>query len=83
MTSGQFSDEFRIDSSPCPSIAELTEIMDLNERFHGHRIYWDQRGQYRVRYLAFATSPGVRPHTIITNDLAELRNELERAVGDG
>jgi hypothetical protein len=30
--------------------------------------------------MAYGAAPGVRPHTIITDDLAELRQELEQAV---
>jgi hypothetical protein len=65
---------------PDPGGAELAELMYLNERFRNHRVFRDLRAEYQVRYLAFAARPDGRPHTIITDDLAELRDELERAA---
>lgn len=66
------------DCPPDPGAAELSELMYLNERYRDHRISWRLRAERQVRYLAFAKTLRVRPHTIITSDLAELREELER-----
>lgn len=66
--------------APTPGEAELAELARLRERFRGHHIFHDVRWEGEVRYLAFRTASGVQPHTIITNDLAELREQLEQAA---
>lgn len=63
----------------CPSEAEITELMQLCERFRGHQIYRDASISRGVRYMAHSVTIGVRPHTIITDDLDELRDELEQS----
>jgi len=65
---------------PTPGEAELAELARLRERFRGHHIFHDVRWEREVRYLAFRTVSGVQPHTIITDDLAELRQQLEQAA---
>ena len=57
--------------------AELTE---LGLRFPAFRIVREAvLGRRRARYVARSTRDGVHPHTIVTADLAELRDELSRA----
>jgi len=59
---------------------ELTELVWLQRRFRAHVIFREVTQARGVRYLAYSTRAGVRPHTIITDDLAELRSELERSA---
>jgi hypothetical protein len=63
-----------------PSEEELAELRTLNERFSKHHIFWDFAAKFRIRFLAYATSDEVRPHTIISQDLAEVRDGLEQAT---
>jgi hypothetical protein len=63
--------------APGPSEAELAELAALRERFRGHRIFHEVRGQRGIRYMAYRTAVSVQPHTVITDDLAELRDALE------
>jgi hypothetical protein len=65
---------------PIPGEAELAELARLRERFRGHHIFHDVRWEREVRYLAFRTASRVQPHTIITDDLAELWEQLEQAA---
>ena len=65
---------------PGPSEAEHAELAQLRERFRSHHIFCDAPRGRGVRYLACRAVSGVRPHTIITDDLAELRYELEQAA---
>lgn len=62
---------------PTPGEAELAR---LRERFRGHHIFHDVRWAREVRYLAYRTASGVQPDTVITDDLAELREQLEQAA---
>ncbi len=62
---------------PIPSETELSELAWLRERFQGHRIFRDVTSHRGVRYTAQSATIGARPHTIITDDLTELRDELE------
>jgi hypothetical protein len=63
-----------------PSEAELNELMHLGERFPSHRIFWHVDSARGVRYTAQGSTIGVRPYSIITDDLAELRDELEQTI---
>jgi hypothetical protein len=65
---------------PEPSKAELAELARLRERFRRHRIFRDVTRERGVRYTAYGATVNVRPHTIITDDLAELRHGLEQAA---
>jgi hypothetical protein len=62
-----------------PDEHELAELARLGKRFSGHRIFRDGPHDRGVRYAAHAVGTAVRPHTVITDDLAELRSELEEA----
>jgi hypothetical protein len=62
-----------------PDAAALAELERLRERFGGHRIFHEVRLDRSVRYLAYRATSNAQPHTIITDDLAELREQLERA----
>jgi hypothetical protein len=78
--------DFRVyESVPGPSEAELDELVRLGQRFRGHHIFHNVTEEQGIRYMAYSAAAGVRPHTIITSDLAELRDELElvapRAAG--
>jgi hypothetical protein len=54
---------------------ETDDLGTLREEFPGFRIWreiiWD-----RTRYVARGVSRGVRPHTVVTADLDELRAAL-------
>jgi len=66
-----------------PDDAELAELAELRERFGSHRIFYNVTADNGIRYLAYAARIDVSPHTIITPDLAELRNELEASAPRG
>jgi hypothetical protein len=63
---------------PLPTEAELAELARLQERFRGHWISRDVVPGRGVRYVAHSAQIGMHPHTVITPDLAELRDELNR-----
>ena len=63
-----------------PSEEELAELRILNARFSEHHIFWDFAAKSRIRFLAYATSDEARPHTIISQKLTEIRDELEHPV---
>jgi hypothetical protein len=65
---------------PPPSEAQQAEILRLRGRFRRHHIFYVVSPDRGVRYMAHGTELGARPHTIITDDLDELRYELEQAV---
>jgi hypothetical protein len=47
----------------------------VRSEFPQFRIWRETEGT-RTRYIARGLSPGVRPHTVVTADLSELRAEL-------
>ncbi len=51
------------------------ELAALQEQFPGFRIWREITGE-RVRYVARRQHPGLSPHTIVTDDPAELRAAL-------
>ena len=56
------------------------ELAELRLRFPACRILWvAMRGRRHARFIARRTRDGVHPHTLVTADLAELRDELSRA----
>ena len=58
--------------------AELAELARLRDRFRRHHIFRHVIHGRGVRFIAHRAVAGVRPHTVITEDLAELYEELER-----
>ncbi len=56
---------------------EGRELAQLVADFPGFRI-WREDVCGRVRYIALSQHPDLRPHTVITADLAELREALAR-----
>jgi hypothetical protein len=52
------------------------EVILLRAEFPGHRIGTETIVD-RIRYVARSQRDGVRPHTVITRDLGELRAALE------
>jgi hypothetical protein len=52
------------------------ELAVLRAEFPGHRISAESIVD-RIRYIARSRQDGVRPHTVITGDLTELRAALE------
>ena len=66
--------------APPPSPADRAEVLRLRGRFRRHCIFYVVSADRGVRYMAHAAELGARPHTIITDDLDELRFELEQAV---
>lgn len=63
-----------------PADVDQAEVLRLRVRFRGHQIFCVVSASRAVRYVAYGTALDVRPHTIITDDLAELRDELEQAI---
>ena len=63
-----------------PGEAKLAELVRLRERFRDHLIFYEVSWERGVRYLAYRAASHVQPHTIITDDLAELRDQLELAA---
>ena len=56
------------------------ELAELRLRFPAFRILREALpGRRHARYIARSTRDGVHPHTLVTADLAELRDELSRA----
>jgi hypothetical protein len=68
------------DSASCPTQAQLRHLLHLGQRFPSHRIFWYPDSERRVRFTAQGVVIDARPHTIITQDLAELQSELEQAT---
>jgi O-methyltransferase involved in polyketide biosynthesis len=58
------------------TLAALDPLAALRQEFPAFRI-WREEICGRVRYSAYRTQPGLHPHTVITDDLAELRAALE------
>ena len=54
-----------------------TSLPALRSEFPQFRI-WREAEDSRVRYIARSLFPGVRPHTVVTPDLAELRAKLSQ-----
>ena len=51
------------------------QLADLRKQFPGFRIWREMTGE-RSRYVARSAWPGLNPHTVVTNDLGELRTVL-------
>lgn len=72
---------FQVDSPiPGPGEVDLAELVRLRARFYRHHIFCDATRARGIRYIAHGVTIDVRPHTVITRDLAELRDELERSA---
>ena len=54
------------------------DLPDLHRDFPHFRI-WRESTCGRVRYIARSLHPGMNPHTVVTDDPAELRAALEPA----
>ena len=63
-----------------PPEAEQAELELLRKRFRSHHIFCDTTTGRGLRYLAHRAALDARPHTIITDDIAELREQLEQGV---
>jgi hypothetical protein len=62
--------------------AEVAELARMRERFRGsHLIYREITPRHGTRYVAHGTTVESRPHTLVTNDLGELNDELEQSAG--
>jgi hypothetical protein len=77
MTTGSYG------ATPVPSGGELAELARLGQRFRGHLISYEVQHERRVRFVAYRKAAEARPHTIITDDLAELRDQLEQVAWRG
>ncbi len=51
------------------------ELAGLREQFPGFRIWREITGE-RIRYVARSQRTGLNPHTVVTDDPAELRAAL-------
>lgn len=65
-------------AAPDPGKAELAELACLRERFRTHRIFRQVEFGRGLRFIAHGTTLAVHPYTVITENLAELRDELEK-----
>lgn len=65
---------------PGPGQAELAELACLQERFRTHHIFRHVEIGRGLRFIARQAATGAHPHTIITEDLTELRDELEKGA---
>lgn len=59
-----------------PDDASPDRLPSLQEQFPGFRIWKEAIGE-RVRYVARSERPGLNPHTVVTDDIGELRAALE------
>jgi O-methyltransferase involved in polyketide biosynthesis len=59
-----------------PVSADADELAGLQEEFPAFRIWREITGE-RVRFVARSLRPGVSPHTVVTDDVGELRAALE------
>ncbi len=62
--------------------AEATGLTPLREEFPGFRIWREITGE-RVRYVARRTRAGLNPHTVVTDNAAELRAALQSSRDAG
>jgi SAM-dependent methyltransferase len=65
-----------VDGTATPSIEQ--DLAVLRQDFPGFRI-WPEEICDRTRYVARSQRPGLHPHTVITDDLDELRQALKTA----
>ena len=66
-------------ASARPAGDDGTSLPALRSDFPQFRIWRETEGN-RTRYIARSLFLGIRPHTIVTADLAELRTELSRGT---
>ena len=67
-------------SAPGPGQAEQAELTCLRERFRTHHIFRQVEIGRGLRFIAHRATTGAHPHTVITENLAELRDELEKGA---
>jgi hypothetical protein len=72
-----------VDAQPGTSEAQLNKILCLGEQFPLHQIFWYVDSGRGDALHSSAARIGIRPHTIITNDLAKLRDALEQPIRKG
>jgi hypothetical protein len=72
----------RLGPEPAGATTDPDELAMLAAGFPGFRI-WRETVPGRTRYVARGVSLGVRPHTVVTGDLAELRAALTAGPGSG
>jgi hypothetical protein len=63
-----------------PGQPDQDEVSRLRQRFRRHHIFYVVSADRGVRYMAHGADLGARPHTVITDDLDELRFALEQPV---
>lgn len=61
--------------TPPPAGTDNTTLPTVRAEFPQFRI-WRETTSNRIRYIARSLHRGIRPHTVVTADLAELRAEL-------
>ena len=66
-----------VDGRATPRIEQ--DLAVLRQDFPGFRI-WPEEICDRTRYVARSQRPGLHPHTVITDDLDELRQALKTAA---
>jgi hypothetical protein len=62
--------------------ARQYELDGLQVEFPAYRIWREARGD-RVRLVAVSQMPGISPHTVVTDDPAELRAVLAGSTPGG
>jgi len=55
------------------------DLAELRREFPGFQIWREVTGE-RARLVAVRRWPGTSPHTVVTDDPAELRAAIERAI---
>ena len=58
------------------AVAAPDPLLAIQQEFPHYRI-WREDIAGRVRYIARSLGHGLRPHTVVTGDLAELHGALE------
>jgi len=56
------------------------ELEELQAEFPGYRIWRGVTGEH-TRLIVAARTPGASPHTVVTADIAELRDALHGPAG--
>jgi hypothetical protein len=59
--------------------ARQRDLADLQQDFPGYRIWQEPMGDH-IRLVAVRRKPGTSPHTLVTNDLSELRAALANST---
>jgi len=65
--------------TPPPASTDNATLPAVRAEFPQFRI-WRESTRNRIRYIARSLHRGIRPHTVVTADLGELRAELRAGL---